>query len=62
MKSALKLFFKNRLFWPMQITVVIIILLALELGVIVDSLCFVTGLCLILYVFGIIPNPFHLIR
>lgn len=62
MESAIKLFFRSRLFWPMQITVVIIILLDLNLGEVVDTFCGILGIGLMLYVFGVIPNPFELIR
>lgn len=62
MEKAIKLFFESRLFWPMQITVVIIILLDLNLGEVVDTFCGILGIGLMLYVFGVIPNPFELIR
>lgn len=62
MLTTIKAFFESRLFWPMQITVVIIILLDLNLGEVVDTFCGITGIGLMLYVFGVIPNPFELIR
>lgn len=62
MLTTFKAFFRSRLFWPMQITVVIIILLDLNLGEVVDTFCGITGIGLMLYVFGVIPNPFELIR
>nr|DAQ27556.1 MAG TPA: hypothetical protein [Caudoviricetes sp.] len=40
----------------------IIILLDLNLGEVVDTFCGITGIGLMLYVFGVIPNPFELIR
>lgn len=62
MLTTIKAFFESRLFWPMQITVVIIILLDWNLGEVVDTFCGITGIGLMLYVFGVIPNPFELIR
>ena len=62
MLTTFKAFFQSRLFWPMQITVVIIILLDLNLGEVVDTFCGILGIGLMLYVFGVIPNPFELIR
>lgn len=62
MKNAIMQFIECRLFWPMQITVVIIILLDLNLGEVVDTFCGILGIGLMLYVFGVIPNPFELIR
>ena len=40
----------------------IIILLDLNLGEVVDTFCGILGIGLMLYVFGVIPNPFELIR
>ena len=41
---------------------VIIILLDLNIGEVVDTFCGILGIGLMLYVFGVIPNPFELIR